>query len=65
MPHLLLAVKARGIASVVNGIGNSSLNAFRELLLELLGNDRSLTTALGVRLVRGLAGLRAGRVDLT
>jgi hypothetical protein len=42
------------VTSVVENVGNSALNGLRELLLDLLGNDRGVTTVLGVSLVGGL-----------
>lgn len=62
--HLLLPVQATSIASVMNGVGNSPLDALRQLLLNLLRNNGSLTSSLGVRLVGGLARLGASRMDL-
>jgi hypothetical protein len=47
----------------VENVGNSALDGFRELLLDLLGNDRGVATVLGVGLVCGLVvGVGAGPV---
>lgn len=52
------------VASVVDRVGNSALHGLRKDLLDLLGNDGSITAVLGVCLRGGLVGLAAGRVDL-
>jgi hypothetical protein len=47
----------------VESVGNSALDGLRELLLDLLGNDRGVATVLGVGLVCGLVvGVGAGAV---
>lgn len=48
----------------MDGVGNSSLDRLRKLLLNLLGNDGSLAVVLSVGLVGALAGPAAGRVNL-
>lgn len=52
------------VASVVDRVGDSTLNGFREDLLDLLRNDRGVTIVLGVCLRGGLVGLAAGGVNL-
>lgn len=47
---LLLPVHAALAAGVVDGVGDGALNALRELLLDLLGDDGGLAAVLGVRL---------------
>jgi hypothetical protein len=53
-----------GVASVVNSIGNSTLDALWELLLKLLGYIGSLAVILSMGLVGRLTRLRTGRVNL-
>lgn len=36
------------VTGVMERVGDCALNAFRQRLLNLLGNDRGLTSALGV-----------------
>ena len=52
------------VASVVDRVGNRTLDGLRKDLLDLLGNDGGITTVLGVCLGGRLVGLAAGRVDL-
>ena len=43
--NLLLAVQAAGVASIVERIGNSTLNALGKFFLNLLGHDGCFTSA--------------------
>jgi hypothetical protein len=53
------------VASVVDRIGQRPLNRFGNNLLNLLGDDRSVTAVLGVSLAGALVGLATGGVDLS
>ena len=52
------------IASVMDCIGNSTLNRFRKDLLDLLGDDGGITAVLCVCLGGRLVSLAAGRMNL-
>ena len=54
-----------GRLRTVKSVGDSTLDRLRKLLLDLLGNDRGVTTVLGVGLVgRLVVGVGASGVDL-
>jgi hypothetical protein len=61
---LLLAVHAAGVSSVVDRIWYGALDALGEDLLDLLGDNGSLSTVLGVRNVLGSSVGGIGRVNL-
>jgi hypothetical protein len=61
---LLITVQTAGVASVVNGIRNSTFDTLWELLLKLLRYIGSIAVILGMGLVSGLTRLRTGRVNL-
>jgi hypothetical protein len=53
------------VASVVNRVRQRPLDRLGNNLLNLLGNDGSVTTVLGVGLAGALVGLATGGVDLS
>jgi len=52
------------VASVMDRVGNSALNGLRKDLLDLLRNNGSVTTILGMCLRRRLVGLAPGGMNL-
>ena len=53
------------VSSVVDSVGNSTLDGLRKDLLDLLWDNGGITTILGVCLGGRLIGLAACGVDLT
>jgi hypothetical protein len=58
-------IKHLFVASVVDRVRQRPLDRLGDDLLNLLGNDRSVTTVLGVGLAGALVGLATGGVDLS
>ena len=61
--YLLLPMQSAGVASIMNGIWYSPLDTLRQLLLQLLRDDRRVGVD-GMRLVGRLARLRTCGMDL-